>query len=335
MKKLLSILYFSLLTLISTSFRPVKTSKHFTVKLIAPGIWAAINNDNYGHAICNAGIIDLGDKTLIFDPFMNLDAAADLKEIAFELTGKQASIIINSHFHNDHVRGNQLFENANIISSYWTKNQMAISEPEELASEKISAPKSLINAKKKLLNSSNQKDREENIMWVGYYEGIIANNSLIKTKLPNLTFTDSLWIYGTKKTIKLIEFKNGHTQSDVVLFIPKDEVVFMGDLLFENRHPYLGHGNPNSWIKHLDEMITQPQMNAFVPGHGAVSNKSTLKLQKQYITEIQEMVVSSKQKLIPDSIIKKTPIMPAYQNWKFDRFYGANVSFLIKQQAIK
>ena len=79
MKKLLSIICFALLTLISTSFRPVKTSKHFTVKLIAPGIWAAINNDNYGHAICNAGIVDLGDKTLIFDPFMNLDAAADLK----------------------------------------------------------------------------------------------------------------------------------------------------------------------------------------------------------------------------------------------------------------
>ena len=51
---------------------PPKTSKHFTIKPMAPGVWAAINNDEYGHAICNAGIVDLGDKTLIYDPFMNM-----------------------------------------------------------------------------------------------------------------------------------------------------------------------------------------------------------------------------------------------------------------------
>lgn len=335
MKKSLIIICFSLFIIAFTSFKPSKTSKHFTIKQISEGVWAAINNDNYGHAICNAGIVDLGDKTLIFDPFMNLDAAADLKEVAFELTNKQASIIVNSHFHNDHVRGNQLFENATIISSYWTKNEMAISEPEELASEKISAPKSLVNAKNKLAASLTQKDKEENIMWIGYYEGVIANNPFIKTTLPNLTFTDSLWVYGTKQNVKLIEFKNGHTQSDVVLFVPKHKVVFMGDLLFEKRHPFLGYGKPNSWIKNLDEIITKPDMNVFVPGHGEVGGKAVVKLQRQYISELQEMVVSSKQKHIADSIIRKTPISPVYKDWKFERFYGFNLAFLIRENTKK
>src|SRR4051812_33749820 len=94
---------------LSLSFSPPAPSKHFTIQKLSEGVWAAINNDNYGHAICNAGIVDLGDKTLLFDPFMNLDAAAELKAMARELTHKEASIVINSHYHNDHVRGNQLF----------------------------------------------------------------------------------------------------------------------------------------------------------------------------------------------------------------------------------
>jgi hypothetical protein len=38
-----------------------------------------IQNDKGGHAICNAGIIDLGNKTLVFDAFINPDAAIELR----------------------------------------------------------------------------------------------------------------------------------------------------------------------------------------------------------------------------------------------------------------
>src|SRR3954467_4801173 len=106
MKKLIALLLLVSIITVSFSFRPTTTSKHFNIQKLSEGVWAAINNDHYGHAICNAGIVDLGDKTIIFDPFMNLDAAADLKKIAKELTHKDASIVVNSHHHNDHVRGN-------------------------------------------------------------------------------------------------------------------------------------------------------------------------------------------------------------------------------------
>ena len=38
----------------------------FRIEKLADGVYAAIAK-NGGHAICNAGIIDLGDATLIFD----------------------------------------------------------------------------------------------------------------------------------------------------------------------------------------------------------------------------------------------------------------------------
>jgi len=51
--------------------KPQMGSKNFSLQQLAAGVWAAIQNDKGGHAISNAGVIDLGNKTLVFDAFMN------------------------------------------------------------------------------------------------------------------------------------------------------------------------------------------------------------------------------------------------------------------------
>ena len=73
-------------------------------------------------------------KTLVYDPFMTPEAARELRVVAEELTGRPVSIVVNSHYHNDHIRGNQVFlPIANVISTSWTRDQIAKSEPEEQA----------------------------------------------------------------------------------------------------------------------------------------------------------------------------------------------------------
>ncbi|HEX8334012.1 MAG TPA: MBL fold metallo-hydrolase [Segetibacter sp.] len=330
MKKVIPVIAILVTVLANHSFHPpVFSSKHFSIKQLAPGTWAAINNDNYGHAICNAGIIDLGDKTVIFDPFMNLDAARDLKIIAKQLTNKDATIIINSHYHNDHIRGNQLFLPASIISTVWTRDKIAVSEPEELEWEKANALKYLEQNRSKLKTAIG-KDKEEIPLWIGYYEAMVTNNPLMKTTLPNVTFTDSLWIHGTKKSIKLVEYRNGHTDSDLILIVPKEGIAFMGDLLFEKRHPYLGHGDPKSWMKHLNGLVDDPRVHRFVPGHGEVTDKKYVQLMSRYIGELQQLVADGVKRQQSDSVIKATPIPASYADWKFGRFHNANLSFLTK-----
>ncbi len=335
MKRNLLIGFILSMLIISGAFMPPPPSRHFFLRPLAPGIWAAINNDNYGHAICNAGIIDLGDQTLVFDPFMNLDAAADLKNLAKELTHREVSIVVNSHYHNDHIRGNQLFVPATIISTRWTRDRMAVSEPEELAQEKINAPKLLALCKKNFITATG-KEKDELPLWIGYYEAMITNGPKMKTTLPNMTFSDSLWIHGTKRSVLLVEQKNGHTPSDLVLVLPKEGIVFMGDLLFEKRHPYLGDGTPSSWIQHLDTFYADPQLNIFVPGHGNVGDKKDVDQMRHYISDLQQLVKNGFKMGQPDSVIKKTPIPSAYANWKFDLFYEFNMNFLVSNfQKIK
>ena len=110
----------------------IKPSSNFTIEQLAPNVWAAIHNDYYGKAICNAGIIDLGDKTVVFDPFMTPSAAIELRDVAYQLTKRNYAYVVNSHYHNDHIRGNQAFlPNATIISTTTTRTQIERNEPGE------------------------------------------------------------------------------------------------------------------------------------------------------------------------------------------------------------
>lgn len=327
MKKL--VLLFSVF-LLYTSFVTTVDPRHFTIQKLAPGVWAAINNDNYGHAICNAGIIDLGDKTLIFDPFMNIDAANELKAFARKLTGREATIIVNSHFHNDHIRGNQVFLPATIISTAWTREQIAIEEPLELEWEKKNAAR-LAAENRKQLKTATGKEKKELPLWIGYYEAMVTNGPLIKTTLPSLTFTDSLHIHGSKRSVVLKEFIDGHTKSDLVMILPAEGIAFMGDLLFEERHPYLPQGRPEALVSIMNKLAEDGDLKRFVPGHGKPGGKDVLINQAKYVTELRKLVSASVDAGVPDSVIRKMNIPVQYSDWKFGRFFPANVNFLLKE----
>ena len=331
MKKIL--LLFLLIPFILFSFRRTEpfSSKHFTIEPLAPGVWAVINNDAYGHAICNAGIIDLGDKTIVFDPLMNIDAANDLKTVAMQLTKKPVSFVINSHYHNDHIRGNQVFApGSTIISTTWTRYEMNISEPEERAWEKQNAAKRLADTKQKL-KTANGMAKEELPMWAGYYEGMVLSGPLLKTTLPDLTFNDSLWIHGSKRSIKLVECKNGHTESDAIMLLPNDGIIFMGDLFFVKRHPYLGDGSAISLQQHLEKWAADPNYSHYVPGHGPVGGKKEMIALINYLKDVQQLVSTAIQKNQPDSVIAKSEIPEAYKDWWFGRFYQPNLEFLCSE----
>jgi len=310
-----------------TQKKKAKPSENFILEQLSPGVWAAIHNDQYGKAICNAGIVDLGDKTLVFDPFMTPQAARELRAIAEELTHRPVTIVINSHFHNDHIRGNQEFTPfATIISSTYTRDQIAYMEPEQQQWEKHHAP-ALLKATRKIYNSSTGIDRQELPLWIGYYEGMMESIDNLTITLPDIVFNDSLWILGSKRSVKLVEYKNGHTASDVALIIPSERIAFLGDLLFVRRHPWMADGEPSSWQASLKHLYDQ-DITTYVPGHGSVCDKKGLKNLQDYFTNIQQLATTA----IADSTqsqLLTQPIPKQYQDWFFSRFYQSNVKFLL------
>lgn len=100
-------------------------SEHFDLIEVAAGAYAAIGTEG-GGAYSNAGIVDLGDQTLIFDTFQTIQAAQDLQAAAEHLTGRRAAAVIISHAHGDHWMGNQVFaDHAPIITTQEIHEQMS------------------------------------------------------------------------------------------------------------------------------------------------------------------------------------------------------------------
>lgn len=90
---------------------------------MADGVYAAIATE-LGVAFSNAGLIDLGDQTLVFDAFENPRPAEDLLEASIQLTGRKPKTVIISHWHPDHWGGLQVFADCAILATPATRKAM-------------------------------------------------------------------------------------------------------------------------------------------------------------------------------------------------------------------
>ena len=302
-------------------------SRHFRLDTLAAGVYAAIHNDSGGYAICNAGIIDLGDRTLVFDCFMTPEAARDLKRAAEEVTGHPVSFVVNSHCDNDHIRGNQVFvPGAEIISTSWTRQAIAASEPEQIRYEQENAPNRLAGLEQQWKTAS-PEERSELLMWIGYYRGMIASHPELRLTLPTLTFDDTLSLYGTARTVMLRAMGKGHTESDLVLYLPREKLLFAGDLLFVGRHPWLGDGFPWEWKETLRSMSGW-DIKRVVPGHGPVSPREALLSLAEYIDTLSAIAAKGRAAGWTEEEVAALPIPAKYKGWFFGRFYPSNLRAL-------
>lgn len=298
-------------------------SKHFTIQKLADGVFAAIAT-NGGYAICNAGIVDLGDATLIFDPFLSPEPATELKNIARELTGHPVKYVVNSHFHNDHIGGDQVFDQAEIISTARTRELIAKFQAKEIEFDKKDSPKELKDLKSKNLKGMSAHQIDEQMMWIGYYEALVRVNDTLRVILPGTIFEKEMTIRGTKRDVRLFTYGEGHTESDALMFLPNEKIAFLGDLLFIQNQPWLGDGDPVKWAAYLDS-IASLEASILVPGHGPVGNISNLDSMKLYFAIVKTAAIACKQRGTQPANDLSLSCPPPYDGWFLSSFFKENV----------
>lgn len=328
--KLVLLTQFIFITLINISISQDFSSKHFKIEKLSSGVYAAIHSFG-GYAICNSGIVDLGDKVLVFDTFLTVEAAKDLRKAAEAITGKKVTYVVNSHAHNDHIRGNQVFHpNSIIISTNNIREQIKKDEPERIQDEKEYAPLRLAEIKKTFEVTTDQNERNEYRMWIGYYKGMIQSHSELVTTLPDVTFEDSLEFHGSERTALLLAFSNAHTDEDVVLYLPKERIIFTGDLVFTKMHPYLPDGDPEGLKKTLNDLLKR-QIDIVVPGHGDVGNSDEIVLMIDYVNMTDSLAHEIKKKGEPIDESDFENIPEPYTSWNFPNFFTMNMKFMVKR----
>ena len=91
---------------------------HFRFEQVADDAWAAIATPD-GGAVANAGVVRSGDATIVFDTTMLVEAAVELRAAAERIAPVAA--VVCSHWHADHVGGNPVFADVDIVATERTR----------------------------------------------------------------------------------------------------------------------------------------------------------------------------------------------------------------------
>lgn len=264
-------------------------SEHFTYHELAEGVWAAIVIPT-GLAASNSGIIDLGDRTLIFDTTLSPASALDLRIAAESLTGRSVDYVFNSHFHNDHVFGNAIFDSTTeIYATARTREIMAEKTVADIIEFKNHWPEQLKTWAERAKAAQDEAERLDYEDGVRFAQSIIDTFPQLELRLPDHTFADRLEFKGTKRTVEFITFGGGHTDSDAFLYLPAERIIFTGDLLVVKNHPGMSSGHPNDWLDILAKIKSLEPVQ-LIPGHGELATLADVTLIERYINESLQMV---------------------------------------------
>ena len=222
------------------------SSENFELIELTEGVYACIHKFG-GKAICNVGIIDNGKETLIFDTFLSPSVAEELLDMVDEMELSPIKYVVNSHAHNDHIRGNQVFSpGVKIISTSRTAELIQEWEALDLKEEKEYAPQLYAHYDSLFTNfrgDTASREYKNILMWRPYYETLAESYEVVETRLPDLFVDHQRTFNGPDRRVLILTRGKAHTESDLILYLPDDQILFSGDIIFNACHPYMAHGS--------------------------------------------------------------------------------------------
>lgn len=300
-------------------------SPYFTVQTVAEGAYAAISMPGTG-SLGNSGIVDLGDAALVFDTFLTLQAAHDLRAAAERLVGQPVKYVVNSHYNGDHVNGNQVFTDAVVISTEVTRDLIASRGSDNLA-EMRKHPDYPPEIARQLAETQDESTRRSLEIELGDTQALEACLPELELRLPSVLFDGRLIIQGSGRRVELLTLGGGHTESDGFLLIPDAKVAFLGDLLFNQAHPSLWTASPEGWITIL-EQIERMDLTTVVPGHGPVGTLADVSTMKRYWEELRTLADSLAKSGASADEIAKIPVPARYADWLWAEGYAQTLQKL-------
>jgi cyclase len=264
----------------------------FELKPVADGVYAAIAAPRY-KVNCNAAVILTDDGVVVVDSHSKPSAVYSLYRQIQAITKQPIRKIINTHFHWDHWQGNQVYAQAfpglEIISSERTRENLTrpdagVGGIPYIEKQLLSVPKEIDKLKGDIAQatSAEQKTRlEANLLQA---EAYLEELKQMKPALPNRTVAGSMTLNERGREIQLLLLGRSHTDGDVFIYLPREQVVASGDALIDWM-PFLNDGYPEDWVQTLNA-LEKFDFTRVIPGHGEVISKDHLAFFRGYLTEL-------------------------------------------------
>lgn len=258
------------------------------------GVYARLHE-----GLTNAGIIIGDDSVLVIDSLRVPSFARDLIQDVKTITEKPIGFVIDTHSHWDHSWGNEEFPEATIIGHKNCYAEMIDMEWNE-------------EWRKKVVSSNDPWSEEGN---------------LVNITPPNMTFETSMQLYFGGREIDLKYFGRAHTSGDIYIHLPKEKIVFTGDVAQDGGVPYLGDCYPADWPETDNQLASLP-IERFMSGHGPIGDHNALVEAKDFIHTLVDSLkhaIADGQDSLEASKYVINEMSPKYGDWRsFDRI-GENL----------
>lgn len=223
---------------------------------IADGVYSYVGEKDASptHSFAaNAGIVIGRDGILVIDTLISAKEAQRFMADIRKVSDKPIKYVVNTHTHLDHAFGNGVFAKAGaVVISHLADRKML---------ERTGAA------------------TLQNIGNFGLKPEDMAGTEIV---YPALAFSDRMQIDLGGEIIELIRVAPSHTEGSVIVHLPAKKLLFSGDILFTDFHPFLADGDIAGWTKTLDALLAM-DVERIIPGHGPLSTKTDVQEMKEYL----------------------------------------------------
>jgi cyclase len=268
---------------------------------VAPGVYAALQPfaDRFNDS--NSAIIVGPDSVIVVDTQTTLTATRGIVEQIRKITHKPVRFVINTHWHGDHVQGNQVYREAfpgvQFIAQANTREDMEKRATAELKESVANLPAQIDRYKQMLAtgktpNGAPLTDDQKKLvrMRIDLFSGQLPDLRQTQIVLPDITFDQSMTLNQGARQVRLIHFA-GHTRGDTVVYLPSEKILITGDSLDDM--PFTGDGSPADLVATLRE-LDKLDFDSVIPGHGAIERgHDHLRLVAQLFESVVSQVQSS------------------------------------------
>ena len=188
----------------------------------------------------NTGIVIGDDAVMVIDTQATPVMAQDVIRRIREVTDKPIKYVVLTHYHAVRVLGASAYQPQQIIASQDTYDLIVERGEADKASE------------------------------IGRFPHLFRNVETVPAGMtwPTLTFQKQMTLWLGSLEVRLIQLGRGHTKGDTVVWLPRQKILFSGDLVEFDATPYAGDAYFRDWPATLDN-IAALQPVALVPGRGA------------------------------------------------------------------
>ena len=223
---------------------------------------------NIGLLVGKDGVVMIDDE---FAPL-----SEKIKNAVKQITDAPIRFVINTHFHGDHVGGNENFgkEGAIIVAQSNSRLRMTTDQ---------------FNA------TFNQTQK------AAPYDA-----------LPKVTFGDSVTLHLDGETVQVTHVPHAHTDGDAIIYFKESNIIHTGDVFVRYGLPFIDQphgGSIDGMIAGTDVILyLANEQTKIIPGHGAIATKKDVLDYKNMLVTIRSRIADAiKQGKSSDDIIAMDP----------------------------